>query len=74
MFAEVTGEKLVSGEGGLIAPYILNRAKFTLYSNFFWSGNVEVLVCKLYKPGCKLCFYFGRVWNFGQYFLMFVSK
>ena len=59
-FAEVTGEKLVGGGGLFALRPILNRAKFTNSSNFSWSGNVEVFVCKLY-------FYFGHVRNFGHY-------
>ena len=30
---------------------VFKYLKFTLSSNFSWSGNVEVLVCKLYMPG-----------------------
>ena len=30
---------------------VFKYLKFTLSSNFSWSGNVKVLVCKLYMPG-----------------------
>ena len=30
---------------------VFKYLKFTLSSNFSWSGNVEVLICKLYMPG-----------------------
>ena len=44
---------------------VFKYLKFNLSSNFSWSGNVKILVCKLY-------FYFGHVRNFGQYLYLSV--
>ena len=38
---------------------------FLVFTNFSWSGNISVLVCKLY-------FYFGHIQNFGQYLYLSV--
>ena len=40
---------------------------FLVFTNFSWSGNVSVLVCKLY-------FYFGHVQNLGQYLCLSVFR
>ena len=44
----------------LLVFSVFKYLKFTFSSNFSCSGNVKLLVCKLY-------FYFGHVQNFGQY-------
>ena len=53
--------------GSFLVFNVFKYLKFTPSSNFSWSWNVEVLVCKWYIPGLWIILLFWKVRNFGQY-------